>query len=157
MQIKKPTFFSKTEKKRRNLKNKKPPCRVVFVLWSSTDFVARTPSAYRKEGGVWGGNLCGFPCSRAATFARQKCSSKKEETHERVSLLFGAAGRIRTADLILTNYRKAIAACCWLLCLFACIPLFPMVAGFFLLCLAVFYYSLKVLGFWCPCRFCCGF
>ena len=80
-------------------------------------------------------------------FCAAKVQLQKEETHECVSLLFGAAGRIRTADLILTNYRKAIAACCWLLCLFACIPLFPMVAGFFLLCLAVFYYSLKVLGF----------
>ena len=62
-------------------------------------------------------------------------------------MLFGAAGRIRTADLILTNYKKAVVACHWLLCLFARIPLFPMIAGFFLLCLVVFYYSLKVLGF----------
>ena len=85
----------------------------------------------------------GFTLSRsvirpqATTFAQQKCSSKKEETHICVSLLFwscwadlprkggklllrgtacqnkkttlsggfrfGAAGRIRTADLILTN------------------------------------------------------
>ena len=61
--------------------------------------------------------------------------------------MVGAAGRIRTADLILTNYKKAVVACRWLLCLIACIPLFSTVAGFPLLYLAVFYYSLKVLGF----------
>ena len=62
-------------------------------------------------------------------------------------MLFGAAGRIRTADLILTNYKKAVVACRWLLRLIACIPLFSTVAGFSLLYLAVFYYSLKVLDF----------
>ena len=62
-------------------------------------------------------------------------------------VFFEAAGPIRTADLILTNYKKAVVACRWLLCLIACIPLFSTVAGFSLLCLVVFYYVLKVLDF----------
>ena len=76
----------------------------------ATGFAVHAPSAYRKERGVRGGNLCGFPrsCSvtrpQATTFAQQKCSSKKKKTTLLGGfLLFGAAGRIRTADLILTK------------------------------------------------------
>ena len=74
----------------------------------ATGFAVRAPSAYRKERGVRGGNLCGFPrsCSvtrpQATTFAQQKCSSKTKTTQQG-GFRFGAAGRIRTADLILTK------------------------------------------------------
>ena len=61
---------------------------------------------------------------------RLKSCKKQKKTPETIGfqVLFGAAGRIRTADLILTNYKKAVVACRWLLCLIACIPLFSTVA-----------------------------
>ncbi len=72
---------------------------------------------------------------------------KKKTTLLGGFLLFGAAGRIRTADLILTNYREAIVACCWLLCLIARIHFAARDSGFSLPYPVASYCCLKVLKF----------
>ena len=77
--------------------------KVLFSLENRTfcdchGFAVRAPSAYRKERGVRGGNLCGFPrsCSvtrpQATTFAQQKCSSKRRKPPNRVVFVLELLG-----------------------------------------------------------------
>ena len=72
-------------------------------------------------------------------------------------LFFGAATRIRTGDLILTNSKIVIVACCWLLCRIGSDTLRRNHFIHFLSSLAVSFWQLQKAVFSCPCRFCVGF